>query len=96
MRYQKRYKGKYYSPKRRAVYAQGDVIDHLELFIKHNWVCNICQKDIDPSLRFPNPMAATVEHVIPLSLGGAHTFDNVRPAHAQCNFNKGASGPEEC
>lgn len=88
---QRRYRGKYYSPKRRAIYAQGDEIDHLSLFILHNWICNICKKEINPKLRFPHNMAATVEHVIPLCKGGTHTWDNVRPAHASCNFSKGDS-----
>lgn len=89
----RRYKGKYYSPKRRAVYAKGDQIDHLELFEKYDWVCNICGKRINKRLRFPNIMAATVEHVIPLSKGGTHTWDNVRPAHGLCNFTKGDEMP---
>ncbi len=92
----RRYKGKYYSPKRRAIYAQGDKIDHLTLFNMHKWICNICKEPINPKLRFPNNMAATVEHVRPLKLQGTHTWDNVRPAHAICNFNKGASEPETC
>lgn len=86
-----RYRGKYYSPKRRAIYAQGDNIDHLTLFNLHNWICNICGGPINPDLRFPNLMAATVEHVIPLCKGGTHTWDNVRPAHARCNFDKADS-----
>lgn len=91
-----RYKGRYYSPKRRAIYAQGDQIDHLTLFNLYNWICNICEEPINPKLRFPHRMAATVEHVTPLSKGGTHTWDNVRPAHATCNFQKGASEPETC
>jgi len=86
-----RYRGKYCSPKRRAIYARGDDINHLELFEKYDWICNICNEKIDRRLRFPHVMAATVEHVIPLCKGGTHTWDNVRPAHAICNFNKGAS-----
>ena len=31
-----------------------------------------------------------VEHVIPLSLGGDDTLDNVKLAHAKCNIDKGA------
>lgn len=82
---------KYYSPKRRAVYEQGDDIDHLTLFELHGWTCWICKGTINRYLRFPNFMAATVEHIIPISKGGTHTWDNVAPAHAKCNFEKNDS-----
>lgn len=87
-----RYKGKqYYSPKRRAVYARGDAIDHVTLFNLHGWTCWICKEDINPKKRFPDILAATVEHINPISSGGTHTWDNVAPAHAMCNFKKGDS-----
>lgn len=86
-----RYKGKYYSPKRRAIYAAGDEIDHLTLFNLHGWTCYVCRDAIDPRKRFPHLDAATVEHIVPLCKGGTHTWDNVAPAHARCNFQKGDS-----
>lgn len=79
---------KYYSPKRRKIYAQGDEIDHLTLFELHAWICVICHKKINRRYRLPNFMAATVEHIIPLSRGGTHTWDNVAPAHYRCNMDK--------
>lgn len=87
----RRYKGKYYSPKRRRIYARGDDIDPVALFDKHDWLCSICREVIDRRKRFPDPRAATIEHVIPLSKGGTHTWENCRPAHADCNFSKGDS-----
>lgn len=85
----------YYSPKRRAVYAAGDDIDHLILFGLHGWTCGVCLEQINPRLRFPNYRAATVEHIIPISKGGTHTWDNVVPAHAECNFKKSDALPDE-
>ena len=84
----RKYKGKYYSPKRRAIYAKGDDIDALELFEKYNWICHICDDIINRNVRMPNLMAATIDHIIPLCKGGTHTWENVRPAHAKCNFAK--------
>jgi len=57
----------------------------------HDWRCWVCKGTINRYLRFPNYMAATVEHIIPISKGGTHTWDNVAPAHAKCNFEKGDS-----
>lgn len=31
----------------------------------------------------------SVDHVIPLSKGGTHTWDNVKLAHKRCNSKKG-------
>lgn len=86
---------KYYSAKRRAIYATGDQITHLELFERHQWVCWLCSEPINPFLRSPNYKAGTIDHKIPLSKGGTHTWDNVAPAHAICNFQKGASLPNQ-
>lgn len=86
---------KYYSAKRRAVYRRGDAIERLLLFELHNWKCWVCKEKIDRYMRFPSYMAATVEHVVPISKGGTHTWDNTVPAHAKCNFLKGDSLPEE-
>lgn len=83
-----RYRGAYYSPKRRAIMRQGDDIVALELFERDGWICCICTGPIDPRLRMPHPMAATIEHKTPLCEGGTHTWDNVGASHARCNFDK--------
>lgn len=87
---------KYYSPKRRKVYAQGDNINALDLFELHGWICWICKKPIDRRLRVPNWGAATIEHKIPICRGGTHTWGNVVPAHYKCNLDKGDSLDEPC
>lgn len=33
--------------------------------------------------------ADSVDHVIPRSLGGDDSLDNLRPAHRSCNFSRG-------
>lgn len=80
---------KYYSAKRRAIYAQGDEIDALTLFELHGWICWVCKQPINKYLRLPNYWAATIEHIVPLCKGGTHTWDNCAPSHAICNFMKG-------
>lgn len=88
-RFRKTSRIKYYSPKRRAVYAKGDDINALVLFELYAWTCCVCRKPINKHLRLPNYMAATIEHIVPLAKGGTHTWDNVAPSHALCNFQKG-------
>ena len=33
-------------------------------------------------------MAASLDHIIPLSQGGTHTYNNVQLAHFLCNISK--------
>lgn len=68
---------------------RGERIVALEVYEYHNWMCNICDQPINPNLRLPNCRAATLDHIVPLSRGGEHVWNNVAPAHADCNFKKG-------
>lgn len=85
-------KPRYYSKQRRKIMAAGDRIDPYVVYVAHNWTCCICGKGIDPELRLPSPWAATLEHIIPLSAKDSpgHVWSNCAPAHAFCNFSKGA------
>lgn len=52
-------------------------------------VCAICGRPVDKSLKNPHPLAATVDHIIPIAKGG-HPSDisNLQLAHRQCNRAK--------
>ena len=70
---------------RRAAALEGPVdIDAL-------WTgfCAICKDPIDPTLRRPNVMCRSIDHIVPLSRGGSHTQDNLAWVHLLCNMRKG-------
>ena len=71
--------------------TQVQPIRNVDVFERDGWRCGICDDLIDRSLVWPDPMCATLDHIIPLSEDGTHTLDNVRAAHARCNIQKGAS-----
>jgi 5-methylcytosine-specific restriction endonuclease McrA len=57
-------------------------------------ICHLCNLTID--LEAPKQVGKTgwevgfhIDHVIPISKGGADNLANVRPAHAYCNQRKG-------
>ena len=52
-------------------------------------ICGICGKEIDMTLKTPNPLAPCVDHIIPVAKGG-HPSDinNLQLAHWQCNRQK--------
>lgn len=52
-------------------------------------VCGICGKLVDKNLRYPHPLSACVDHIIPVARGG-HPSDlaNLQLAHWTCNREK--------
>lgn len=52
-------------------------------------ICGICGRPVDKSLRYPHPMSATVDHIIPVDRGGHPSDrDNLQLAHFACNRAK--------
>lgn len=50
--------------------------------------CNICSLPIDMTLKYPDPMSRSVDHIIPRSLGGTEALENLALAHFSCNSRK--------
>lgn len=61
---------------------------NVEVFERDDWLCGLCGEPVDKDLAWPDPMSASLDHIIPLSRGGAHTLDNVQLAHLVCNIRK--------
>lgn len=51
-------------------------------------ICAICGKPVDMSLKFPHPMSASVDHIIPWDKGGDCSIENLQLAHMCCNRKK--------
>lgn len=65
-----------------------------EVYDRDRWICGICFEHVDPSLRYPDPRSASLDHIVPLSLGGGHTRKNTRCSHLECNVRRGAARGE--
>ena len=68
--------------------ADAEVFDRIEIFDRDEWSCGICSEPVDSSLAWPDPMSASLDHVIPVSRGGRHVRDNVQCSHLTCNLRK--------
>lgn len=69
--------------------ATVEVFASAEVFERDGWVCQLCGAPVDPSLRAPSPLSASLDHIVPLSRGGAHSRANTQLAHLLCNVKKG-------
>jgi hypothetical protein len=65
-------------------------VDPRRIYDRDGWRCGICGKQVERALRYPDPQSASLDHVIPLACGGAHSPENVQCAHLSCNHDKGA------
>lgn len=85
--------------RRRARKASGaaEVFRRTDIFHRDGWVCGICGNRVDRTLKWPDPMSATIDHILPLAKGGSHTRANVQAAHWICNVRKsdGVAGQAE-
>ena len=51
-------------------------------------ICYLCGDCVDINLDPNHNYYPSIEHVIPVSKGGTHTWDNVKLAHRKCNYLK--------
>lgn len=90
----RREKARQRQARRASKYGNGPVddIDPHIVFERDGWRCGICSEAVDPSLEFPHPRSASLDHIIPLAEGGPHTWNNVQLAHFICNSHKRDQG----
>ena len=59
------------------------------IIFKTQGVCGICGGPVDFTLRYPDPLSATVDHIIPVAKGGhPSSLENLQLAHRWCNRQK--------
>ncbi len=56
-------------------------IDIAELAQRDNGRCGVCGKSVVPAMR-------SVDHILPLSFGGEHSYANTRLTHLRCNIRR--------
>lgn len=67
-------------------------IDPTEVFVRDAWRCRMCGVGTPKRLRGKNEARSPeLDHIVPLALGGPHTWDNLQCLCRQCNLRKGAT-----
>lgn len=78
--------------RRRRARLRGATVERFaseEIFQRDGWRCQICKKRVLKKKQQPHPRAPTIDHIVPLSEGGAHERKNVQCACFLCNSTKG-------
>lgn len=66
-------------------------IDIYKLIERDGGCCYLCGDDVLFSYHYNDPKYPTIEHVLPISKGGSHSWDNVKVACRECNTRKSAT-----
>lgn len=62
--------------------ARVESIDANAVYERDGWMCGLCGAVVVRG-------EESIDHILPISLGGDHTWDNVQLAHRRCNSAKG-------
>lgn len=73
----------------RVLLARVGPVDLNLLWIRQCAICAICNARIDRGLAHPDPMSKSLDHIVPLALGGTHEQSNLAWTHLVCNLRKG-------
>lgn len=83
---QRKAKGTRRARARRVAY---EPIDPLAMFARDGWHCQLCGRSTPKRLRGQMvDRAPELDHIVPLSAGGTHTYDNVQCLCRECNQKK--------
>lgn len=72
-----------------------DARDRLAIYERDNWTCHLCGEGIDPDAHWNGDRGASLDHLIPRSMGGTDDPDNLRTCHRACNSRRGVKDLEE-
>lgn len=75
---------------RRQAVAAGERFTRFDLYEIYGSVCYLCGGQLSLRRDVPLAQSVSIDHVVPIVLGGEHTIANCRLVHFVCNSRKGA------
>lgn len=82
---------------RRRDSMRGSIVEPVDinrLIERDGGVCQLCRKPVQKNHKKFAPNSPTIDHVIPISAGGEHSYRNTQLAHRRCN-NRKSAGPAQ-
>lgn len=72
-----------------------EMVDPAVVFARDGGICRICGDAVDNQVPWPDPLSATMDHIIPVKdPESTHSYSNMALAHWDCNRRKQARRAE--
>jgi hypothetical protein len=68
--------------------VENEYISKWQVFERDEWICGLCHEPVDRQAKWPAWGFPSIDHIVPLAVGGPHTYANVQCAHLGCNLLK--------
>ena len=91
-------KRKHKSIRRHRLRAAPGGHDEVTLFAlgeRDGWRCHLCGGKVPNRDHKNRVLDPEIDHLVPVSAGGSHTWDNVALAHRRCNYERREVGPAQ-
>ena len=69
-------------------------VSYEKLYARDSGICQICGLPVHPVKGIDNSWDGTIDHIVPISVGGKHSMSNCQLAHRICNSLKCQSSSE--
>ena len=70
-------------------------VEHSVVFESYNYICQMCGIVCDKDAIWPASNFPSLDHIIPLSKGGEHSYKNTQCLCLGCNQSKGVKIVDE-
>lgn len=79
-----------------ATKQPGDpLLDRNVIAARDNYRCGLCGGRVDMALKHPAPLYGSIDHIVPLAVGGTNDLTNLQLAHLRCNLSKRDGGGQQ-
>lgn len=96
LEYRRRHRSKH-RDKARSLGVYYEPVDPRRVYARDGWRCGLCGRKVNPKLKYPHPLSASLDHVVPMNATdlGEHSYRNTQCSHLECNVAKGRMGSQQ-
>lgn len=73
----------------------GELVSRFYIGDRDGWRCGVCGGKVARDRKHPDPLAPSVDHIVPLARGGTNDLANLQISHLRCNLGKRADAAND-